>query len=260
MQKLAISRYTINNQRFDGKIKYALVSDLHSGKKTDIEPIIKALKDNSPDCILMPGDIFERLDGSRPEGKTAGYELIKRAAEIAPVYYSIGNHENGGTGSWNMIKWRKSFFIEKYFEQSELDKIFDCGATFLDDGFVIEDGIAYGGLTSGLINKERKPHVDWLDEFCKLECPKVLLCHHPEYYKKYLKGKNIDLIVAGHAHGGQWRFFGRGVFAPGQGIFPKYTSGVHDGRLVISRGLKPSGKIPRIFNTPEIVFIEINNS
>ena len=86
----------------------------------------------------------------------------------------------------------------------------------------------------------------------------MLLCHHPEYYKKYLYNKDIDLIVSGHAHGGQWRIFGRGVFAPGQGLFPKYTSGVHDGRLVISKGIKPSGRIPRIFNTPEVVIVEIN--
>ena len=64
-------------------------------------------------------------------------------------------------------------------------------------------------------------------------------------------------MVSGHAHGGQWRIFGRGVFAPGQGLFPKYTSGIHDGRLVISRGLKKSGTIPRIFNSPELVIIDI---
>ena len=172
--------------------------------------------------------------------------------------YSFGNHENGGFGSWNFFKWRKNYFLPKYFSPDELDLIFDSGATVLDDAFVLEDGIAFGGLTSGFINQGRKPDIDWLDEFCALDCPKILLCHHPEYYKKYLKNRDIDLIVSGHAHGGQWRFFGRGLFAPGQGIFPRYTSGVHDGRLVVSRGLKTGGKIPRIFNEPEIVFLKIN--
>ena len=84
----------------------------------------------------------------------------------------------------------------------------------------------------------------------------MLLCHHPEYYEKYLKDRPIDLIVSGHAHGGQWRFFGRGVLAPGQGLFPKYTYGVHDDRLVIGTGLKKgSVLIPRLFNSPEVVFI-----
>ena len=65
----------------------------------------------------------------------------------------------------------------------------------------------------------------------------------------------FDLILSGHAHGGQIRLFGRGLFAPGQGIFPKYTSGIH-GSMIISRGLSNTGgMIPRLFNRREIVYI-----
>ena len=66
----------------------------------------------------------------------------------------------------------------------------------------------------------------------------------------------MDLIVCGHAHGGQWRLFGRGIYAPGQGLFPRYTSGLHGGVCVISRGLSGCTRIPRIFNPPEIPLIE----
>ena len=121
---------------------------------------------------------------------------------------------------------------------------------------MVRGGIAFGGLSSGLIRYDMRPDVAWLEEFCRVDAPRVLLCHHPEYYEPYLKDLPIDLIVSGHAHGGQWRFFGRGVFAPGQGLFPKYTSGVHDGRFVISTGMKSGRKIPRLFNEPEIVWIE----
>ncbi len=260
MGRLDVVEYTLKSAAFEKakkRIKFALVSDLHSRADTDITPVIDGLIAAAPDYILMSGDIFERLDGSSPEGKQAGFALMEKCSEICPVYYSVGNHENGGVRSWDKIKWAKIKSIPKFYEQSELDKIWQTGAVMLDDGYVLEDGIAFGGLSSGLINPERKPNTDWLDGFCSLECPKVLLCHHPEYYKKYLADKSIDLIVSGHAHGGQWRFFGRGVYAPGQGIFPKYTSGVHDGSFVISRGLKPSGHIPRIFNTPELVIINI---
>lgn len=258
MSKFVTTEYNISSERFDRKIKFALVSDLHSKKRTRVDAIANAIQLNTPDYILMPGDILERIDGSNKKGNSAGVKLIRRCSEIAPVLYSVGNHENGGTGSWNVFKWFAIKSIPKYYDQGELDRIFESGATFLDDGYVNADGIAFGGLTSGLINEGHEPNVAWLDEFCALECPKVLLCHHPEYYAKYLQGRNIDLIVAGHAHGGQWRIFGKGVFAPGQGIFPKYTEGVHDGILVISRGLKPSGKIPRIFNPPELIFINVN--
>ncbi|MBQ3816071.1 MAG: metallophosphoesterase, partial [Clostridia bacterium] len=55
----------------------------------------------------------------------------------------------------------------------------------------------------------------------------ILLCHHPEYWEPLVHGRRIELTVSGHAHGGQWRIFGRGVYAPGQGLFPRYTSGLY---------------------------------
>ena len=258
MYKIVTTEYGVRIPRLSRSLKIAVVADLHSRESTDVGKIIGALKAEKPNIILMPGDIFERLDGSCSEGNEAGFELMREAGKIAPTFYSVGNHENGGTRSWNKIKWCRIKSIPKYYDPTELARITECGVTALDDGYTVYDGIAFGGLSSGLINEKRAPDVSWLDDFCSLDLPKILLCHHPEYYKKYLRGRDIDLIVSGHAHGGQWRFFGRGVFAPGQGIFPKYTSGTHDGKFVISRGLKPSGKIPRIFNTPEVVFINVN--
>ncbi len=252
------SNYTLHMGRFGKCIRLALLSDLHSREDRNIDAIVELVAQSSPDYILMPGDIFERLDGASDTEKQSGFELMRRSSEIAPVIYSIGNHENGGIRSWDKIKWAKNKYLPKYYAPSDVEKIEASGAVMLDDGYVIRDGIAFGGLASGLINLSRGPHLEWLDEFCALDMPKILLCHHPEYYPAYLKGRNIDVIVSGHAHGGQWRFFGRGVFAPGQGLFPKYTSGVYDGKLVVSRGLKPSGMIPRIFNPPEVVIIDVD--
>ncbi len=258
MYKLSVTEYNISQKAFAKKMTFAVVSDLHSREGSEVGGIITVLKSKKPDLILAPGDIFERLDGTRAQEHPAGHELLRACADIAPTFYSFGNHENGGIRSWNKLKWIRIKSIPKYYDANELKQIADCGVAILDDGFVIQDGIAFGGLSSGLINEGRAPDTAWLDKFCKLDHPKVLLCHHPEYYGRYLSDRNIDLIVSGHAHGGQWRVLGRGVFAPGQGIFPKYTSGVHDGKLVISRGLKPSGTIPRIFNRPELVFITVN--
>ena len=115
-----------------------------------------------------------------------------------------------------------------------------------------------GGMRSGLLNPGRMPDLDWLDGFCRTPGYRILLCHQPEYFDRYLRDYPIDLFVAGHAHGGQWRLFGRGVFAPDQGLFPKYTSGVHEGRLVISRGLSNTvTPIPRLFNSRELVVVEV---
>ena len=246
--------YKIKSDRFAKGYRFAVVADVHADAPMGL---LEKLSELSPDFILMPGDSFERLDGSQDERNDVTYAFIEKASDIAPVFLSVGNHENGGLASWNAFKWFRIESIPKYYSPKDTRRIAALNAEFLDDGFVLREGIAFGGLSSGLINEGKLPNLDWLAEFTALECPKVLLCHHPEYYEKYLKELDLDLIVCGHAHGGQWRFFGRGVFAPGQGLFPKYTSGVIDDRAVISRGLKKSRKIPRICNKPELVIVDI---
>ena len=242
--------YTLEGAGFQKKLTFALVSDLHGQSP---ERVIEILKEEHPDYILLAGDIFERLNGERDEKYKNGLTLLRESAKIAPSFYSTGNHEDGGVRSWRG-KWKHTVQERAYHKDCRRD-IEKSGVTFLEDNFVLKDGIAFGGLMSGIINEGREPSTRWLDEFCSVDAPKVLICHHPEYYEKYLKNRSIDLVVSGHAHGGQWRIFGRGVFAPGQGLFPKYTKGIHDGRLVISTGIK-NGPIPRFFNPTEVVFIK----
>ena len=123
----------------------------------------------------------------------------------------------------------------------------------------ITDDLFIGGLSSGRnyndANASQKPNIYFLSAFEKVDGFKILLCHHPEYYKKYLYDRNIDLIISGHAHGGQVRFLNQGLFAPGQGLFPKFTSGMHDGKLIVSRGIAGTELFPRINNSAEIVYI-----
>ena len=244
------TEYTLSEHRLGKSLRFAIVSDLHG---SDPQPVLRALNEKKPDYILMPGDIFERLNGEDSPRRENALTLLRGAAALAPTFYSTGNHEDGGTRSWDP-RWRKRIKKRDYHPR-DLEAIAESGAILLNNAWTVKDGIAFGGLSSGLILEGGRPETGWLEGFCAVDAPKVLLCHHPEYYEDYLEALPIDLIVSGHAHGGQWRFFGRGVFAPGQGIFPKYTAGVHDDRLVISTGLKPSGKIPRIFNEPEVVFV-----
>ena len=255
--KIKKTVYGIKNNRFKKDLHIALVSDLHG---RDPRCVLEMLRAERPDYILMPGDIFEQLDGTDDRVFENGLMLLKGAAEICPSFYSAGNHEDGATRSWSM-KWRKTV-REREYDASDLKKIRETGVHVLSDGYGIFDGIAFGGILTGLIFEGREPKLDWLDEYCSLKEPKVLLCHHPEYYEKYLTGKNIDLIISGHAHGGQWRIFGRGVFAPGQGLFPKYTSGLHDGRFIISRGCSNNTRpipVPRFFNPKEVLEIHIKS-
>ena len=84
-----------------------------------------------------------------------------------------------------------------------------------------------------------------------------MLCHHPEYYERLLKDKDIDLILSGHNHGGQFRIFGKGLLSSSTGLFPKYDRGLFDGRLVVSAGCANTTAIPRFFNPREAVIIRL---
>ena len=246
------SFYKLTPSRLPSGVRMVLVSDLHA---QDPATLLKTLKKLSPDYILMAGDILEALDGSCEDINKKAFCVFEGAAAIATTFYTTGNHEDGGVHS-ERREWREKHCTDRIYTEKNLERIAESGVHFLLDGYEIVDGIAFGGLASGLILEGSVPNLAFVEEFASLKEPKVLLCHHPEYYEPYLKKHPFDLIVSGHAHGGQWRFFGRGVYSPGQGIFPKYTSGIHDGRFVISKGLKKTIIPPRIFNPREVVIID----
>lgn len=240
----------------------ALLADFHNSEPY---PILRSLEKHRPEVITIAGDlVFEDNPGIKE------YALLRGCAGIAPTYVSLGNHE------WLLTA-------------EDLEKIGASGVILLHDRWARYRGTVIGGLSSAFYTAYQEvraahpeagdypisirelhrypicPVLDWLDDFEQQDGYRILLCHHPEYYPKYLKGRPIDLILSGHAHGGQWRFrlpFSReafGVLAPGQGLFPRLTSGVKDGRLVISRGLSNPVRIPRINNEPEIVYIRPEN-
>ena len=244
--------YRLSVPQFGRHFRMALVTDLHAREP---EGVLRVLKAEKPDYILLGGDILEALDGSCDELNEKAFGIFKGCADIAPTFYCTGNHEDGGVHSGGR-KWKEGKCKPRDYTCENIERIKASGVIFLLNSYAVADGISFGGLASGLINEDNRPDIGFLDEFSRIDAPKILICHHPEYYEKYIRERDIDLTVSGHAHGGQWRIFGRGVYAPGQGLFPKYTSGVHDGRLVISRGLK-KGIIPRFFNRKEIVIIEI---
>lgn len=235
-------------------IRFCLVADLHSKK---YQKALDTINEISPDAILCAGDILERLDGYRDKENKNGFEFLEKAAKIAPTYYSYGNHELFG-GSKDRCRFGSA---NKQITPENLKKLKDTCVEILDDHYVTIENLHIGGLSSGLFeNNTNVPNLDFVCEFSKLDGYKILMSHHPEYFEKYLKTKDVDLVLSGHAHGGQWRMFGIGIYAPQQGLFPKYTSGIHENRLIVSRGVANSvTPLPRIFNPCEIVVVEIKS-
>jgi len=113
------------------------------------------------------------------------------------------------------------------------------------------------GIGGAVTASQHKPDTDWLEDFSAASPgdAHILLSHHPEHWPD-IKEKKIDLMLSGHAHGGQWRVFNHGVWCPGQGFWPRWTKGVYEGRLVVSAGLSNTAHVPRIFNPTEIVYLE----
>ena len=231
---MKITEYSLSGPDFD----IALITDVH---ERNLNRILGILSERRPELILITGDMTDRMYSNRLREKTL--EGFKAIAAIGRTFFSLGNHE-------------------KDLGEKELALISETGATVLDNSWVsLGEDIWLGGMSSlayrNTDGHERRDHSGFLDAFCSLGGYKILMCHHPEYYEWYLKGRDIDLILSGHAHGGQWRFFDRGVYAPGQGLWPKYTKGVYEGRLVVSAGCSNSAPVPRLFNPTEVVLITV---
>lgn len=232
-------RYTLVSRKVSKKVRIVQISDLHScsyGK--DMKNLINAVDAAEPDLIVLTGDIFD----NRTDNKNSD-TLLKAIAKKYPCYYVSGNHEYCGN-MWDTFSRRAESFGVTVLqgENVDIDGITICGASAKSD---IGDSV-----------KVCADNAD-IDSF------NVLLAHFPEKIDFYRSFGKFDMVLSGHAHGGQWRLppFINGLYAPGQGLFPKYAGGRYDfddTTFIVSRGLSRTMEhFPRIFNNPELVVIDI---
>lgn len=237
-------------QSFSG-YRIAQVSDLHNtelGK--DNAKLIEKLKECSPDIIVLTGDTVD----SYHTNIDVSIAFAEKAVQIAPCYFVAGNHEAR---------------IDEYNELLYI--LSDVGVTVLQNEVVIlekdNETITLLGVSDPsfeadyLFGDEALVMNSALDELMKeANGYTVLLSHRPELFYVYVSNK-VDLVLSGHAHGGQFRLpFVGGIVAPGQGLFPKYDSGLYtenDTSMVVSRGIGNSIITFRVNNRPEIVVAEL---
>ncbi len=226
-----ITRLRVEAELPEGReLTLALVTDLHNGPWEDVENELRR-----SDAILLVGDLVNR--------HRKGYELSRRfleeAPKLAPVFYSIGNHER---------KFRDMDVFWPLIHGSD--------AVLLDNRYVSFHGFWLGGLSSRVPRGDVDAGV--VERMAREKGFHLLMCHHPEYYPRYVKGHGIELTVSGHAHGGQVCICGRGLYAPGQGLFPKLTSGFYDqGHLLVSRGMTNSSWAPRLWDPLELILLTL---
>ena len=222
-----ITTYTWHTGKLTKPVRLLVVSDLHNGPYADILPHLQDV-----DALLLPGDLAER------HGQTfqRGIAFLQAAAKVVPTFVGIGNHE---------------VRLKKY--QDFARQVGETGAALLFNTYV-----RFGELVIGCWYRPLDyNHEDMLPAFVQEDGCRVLMSHRPEDYFHDLKDKDVNLVLSGHAHGGQVRLFGRGLFAPGQGIFPRYTRGVWD-RMIISAGAGDHIHAPRINNPREILRIDLD--
>ncbi|WP_243114016.1 metallophosphoesterase [Butyrivibrio sp. XB500-5] len=248
-EKLVTEIISISGKgKIDTPVRFALVTDLHScyyGK--DQKRLTDLIDNGKVDGVLLSGDIFDDKFSD-----TNAKIFMEAISKKYPCFYVTGNHEFWSKRENETKEYLKSMgvtVLEGNASTIEIkgNKIDICG---VDDPTYMK-------------NDEWRSQLTKASEKSDPEHYRILLSHRPEkvdVYREY----DFDLVVSGHAHGGQWTipFLHRGIAAPNQGLLPKYVDGRYDlgngTEMIVSRGLaRERMPYPRFFNHPEVVLIDI---
>ena len=225
---LVVKRY--KSERFKGK-KIVFASDFHIGKGDlgRLRRIVKLINKQNPDIVLSGGDFIKGYSG---KSSLSIDKIAKELSEIkAPVFSVLGNHDGK---------------FDKFTVKNTLEKY---GINILLNSCVQFDGITTGGvddLQTGIPSAETAlPDSD---------CPKILITHNPDIY--YDIKQDVDLILAGHVHGGQVRL-PDAIIVPSK-FGTKFACGDFNetgNRMIVTKGLGTSILTVRFLTVPEIVVI-----
>lgn len=253
---LELNRYTVSSDRvpdaFDG-YRIAHVSDLHNAEMgKDNEKLLKMLREAEPDIIAITGDL---VDCRRTDMEVA-LQFTGAAMEIAPCYYVTGNHE-ARIAEYDELKERLTEQGVIVLEDARIN-LEQSGETIVllgvnDPGFPTD---SFGDDSGTVMTRKLQALSQDEDGFT------ILLSHRPELFESYVDG-NIDLVLSGHAHGGQFRIpFVGGVLVPNQGWFPEYDAGLFTEEtttMLVSRGIGNSVFPFRFNNRPEVILVELES-
>ncbi len=253
---IVVKRYEMRSDKVPSgnSVRIVVIADLHSifyGEGQQI--LIEKIKAQKPDVIALTGDIVD--DNRSEDGAVAFLEGIRG---LAPTFYVIGNHEVWSGESERIKEMVAGYGVTVLTNESVNITIngVDLCIGGIDDPEILH-------YSSDESIKSMDSGDDLLSGFISLNHStyNVLLAHRPERFASYQK-YGFDLVLSGHAHGGQIRIPGllNGVIAPNQGLFPKYAGGEYtenNQTMIVSRGFGLDARIPRLFNPPEVVVVDI---
>ena len=237
-----LTEYEYTNARIptemDG-LRILQISDLHNQSYgRDNKRLLRAIRNADAHVIVITGDLVDSTFTDTEEALSFAEALV----QIAPVYYCTGNHEHR---------------LPPKDLRAFLQGLSQRGVRVLSNEAIP----FYGGTLVGLKDPDSQKHTlrrilrnEESDSFT------LLLSHKPHHIENY---QEADLVLAGHAHGGQARLpLIGGIIAPGQGYFPKYTEGFYtmgNTTMLVSRGIGNSHRLPRFFNMPELVLLTLRS-
>ncbi len=271
-QTIDLSYYTVYSGKMESSVRAVLLTDLHQktfGK--DNQKLLDRIGEVAPDLILIAGDTIN----SGNADINYAVELCTQLQNIAPVYFGMGNHENRVVYGMDLTKKNldaignagaSGDFSALVKDSSLLDGLKTAGVTVLQNSAAVVEingnSIAIGGIST---NRDASwPYSgNFLMDFMSENTGRceILLSHFPNPAHA-LADSGIDLILAGHNHGGVIRLPGiGGLYADGEGFLPEDDTGMSSigaSAFIISRGLGGHGLVPRLFNPPELVVIDIS--
>lgn len=254
---LTVTKFSVTSSKITSPFRIVLLSDLHDHRFDSCnEKLSEMIKEQMPDIIIIDGDM---INGDSENAETA-VKLIHLLIDIAPVYYSYGNHEY--------------YYIEA--EHDGLQEELECaGAEVVNyrnidiqvKGNSVRIGglYEYGGDTYMQSDEENQRAVSYLQKYAETDWYLIMCAHRPEsfYPLESTEQWGIDLILSGHLHGGQVIIPGLGgIYNTLDGFFPEYDYGQYklgSGDMIITRGLSSNRKLlPRFNNPPEIAVVDVS--
>ena len=234
------------------------LTDLHNSEfGNNNEKLISMVAVQQPDLILFTGDL---VTGFKKDTAVA-MNLVEELVKIAPVYVSVGNHEQQhenqfGSDLTGMLRYRGAKVMEFSYEDITL------GGQELRIGGISGYCVPEIYLRTGEAKIEE---CEFLREFQDTDRCTLLMAHMPACWIRNdgISYWDADLVFSGHVHGGQFRIpWIGGVYGPDMGYFPGWLEGQHpssDGSktLILSRGLGNSLPVPRLNNAPQVLVVDL---
>lgn len=237
--------YKTESDKITEKIKIVFLSDLHNCfyGGFDQSGLSKRIDNENPDIVIFGGDVVDQYGGTK-----FALKIMSDTVKKYPCFYTAGNHERSRDDNKDFHQRVKNLGVKVL--EGKNSKI-----------TVKNQKINIAGIVNANYYNEES-----ISGLRSSDCYNILIMHEPQQIA-YVIDSGFDLILSGHAHGGQWRLpfiLEQGLYSPDQGIFPDYTNGIfhYDNTThIISKGLARPLRmifIPRIYNRPEFTVIEIS--